>query len=91
MSEPEEEPSSARCDAASSKRHGKKRPREVSAKRSVSEAGSIKHDVISTQYYGEAQRSFQVTGVLISSDSSQIRFLLKLHNLLVEGSLTIGL
>ena len=57
MSEPEEEQFSARSDTASSKRHSKKRPREVSGKKSVSEAGGMKHDVIPNE---KAHRSCQV-------------------------------
>ena len=45
MSDRGEEQLSAQSDAASSRRQGKKRPREVSKKRSVSEASGSKHDV----------------------------------------------
>ena len=59
MSDCEEEQLSAQSDAASSRRHSKKRPREVSEKRSVSEAGGMKHDVMSKQHNEEAHHSFQ--------------------------------
>ena len=69
MSDRGEEQLSARSDAASSRRQGKKRPREVSEKRSVSEAGGRKHDVTSKQHNGEAHRSFQVNSEKISHDT----------------------
>ena len=50
MSDCGEEQLSARSDAASSIRQGKKRPREVSEKRSVGEAGGRKHGVTSKQH-----------------------------------------
>ena len=62
MSEPEEEQSSVRCHAASSKRHSKKRPREV---------GSMKHNVISKQHNEEAHRSFQVKLEKINNNFSR--------------------
>ena len=69
MSDRREEQLNVRNDAASSRRQGKKRPREVSEKRSVSEAGGRKHDVTSKQHNGEAHRSFQVNSEKISHDT----------------------
>ena len=69
MSDHGEEQLSAWSDAASSRRQGKKRPREVSEKRSVSEAGGRKHDVTSKQHNGEAHHSFQVNSEKISHDT----------------------
>ena len=69
MSDHGEEQLSARSDAASSRRQGKKRPREVSENRSVSEAGGSKHDVTSKQHNGEAHCSFQVISEKISHDT----------------------
>ena len=69
MSDRGEEQLSARSDAASSRRQGKKRPREVSEKRSVSEAGGRKNDVTSKQHNGEAHHSFQVNSEKISHDT----------------------
>ena len=60
---------SAQSDSASSRRQGKKRPREVSDKRLVSEAGGSKHDVTSKQHNGEAHRSFQVISEKMSHDT----------------------
>ena len=68
MSDPEEGQLSAWSDAASSKRHSKKRPREVSEKRSVSEAGGMTHDVMSKQHNEKAHRSFQVNSERISNN-----------------------
>ena len=68
MSEPEEGQSSARSDAASSKKHSKKRPREVSEKRLVSEADGMENDVISKQHNEEAPRSCQVNSEKISDN-----------------------
>ena len=69
MSDHGEEQLSAQSDAASSRRQGKKRPREVSEKRSVSEAGGRKHDVTSKQHNEEAHPSFQVISKKISHDT----------------------
>ena len=69
MSDREEEQLSVRSDAASSRRQGKKGPREVFEKRSVSEASDRKHDVTSKQYNEEAHRSFQVNSEKISHDT----------------------
>ena len=69
MSDRGEEQLSAQSDTASSRRQGKKRPREVSEKRLVSEAGGTKHDVTSKQHNGEAHRSFQVISEKISHDT----------------------
>ena len=69
MSDREEEQLSAQSDAASSRRHSKKRPREVSEKRSVSEADSMKHDVMSKQHNEGAHRSFQVNSEKISHNT----------------------
>ena len=69
MSDRGEEQLSARRDAASSRRQGKKRPREVSEKRSLSEAGGRKHDATSKQHNEEAHRSFQVISEKISHDT----------------------
>ena len=69
MSDRGEEQLSVRSDAASSRRQGKKRPREVFEKRSVSEADGRKNDVTSKQHYGEAHHSFQVNSEKISHDT----------------------
>ena len=69
MSDRGEEQLSAWSDAASSRRQGKKRPREVSEKRSVSEACGRKHDVTSKQHNEEAHRSFQIISEKISHDT----------------------
>ena len=71
MSDRREEQLSARSDAASSRRQGKKRPREVSEKRLLSEAGGRKHDVTSKQHNEEARRSFQVISEKISHDTTR--------------------
>ena len=68
MSDHGEEQLSAGSDA-SSRSVGKKRPREVSEKRSVSEASGSKHGVTSKQHNGEAHRSFQVISEKISHDT----------------------
>ena len=73
MSEPEEEQSSAQSDATSSKRHSKKRPREVSEERLVSEAGGMKHNVISKQHNEEAPGSFQVNSEKISNNFPRLK------------------
>ena len=73
MSDHGEEQLSARSDAASSRRQGKKRPREVSEKRSVSEGGGSEHDVTSKQHNGEAHHSFQVISEKISHDTPRPR------------------
>ena len=64
-----EEQLSAQGDTASSRRQGKKRPREVSEKRLVSEADGRKHDVTSKQHNGEAHHSLQVNSEKISHDT----------------------
>ena len=65
--------SDASSDAASSRRQDKKRPREVSEKRSVSEASGRKHDVTSKQHNEEAHCSFQVNSEKISHDTLGLR------------------
>ena len=70
MSDHGEEQLSTRSDAASSRRQGKKRPREVSGKRLVSEADGRKNDV--TDFQAALWRStslFQVNSVKISHDT----------------------
>ena len=69
MSDCGEEQLSARSDAASSRRQGEKRHREVSEKRSVSEADGRKNNVTSKQHNGEAHHSFQVNSEKISHDT----------------------
>ena len=72
MSDCEEEQLSAQSDTASSE-DSKKRPRQVSEKRSVSEAGGMKHDVMSKQHNEEAHRSFQVNSEKISHNTSRLK------------------
>ena len=59
MSDRGEEQLGTQSDAASSRRQGKKRPREVSKKKSASEADGRKHDVTSKQHNEEAHHFFR--------------------------------
>ena len=63
MSDHEEEQLSVQSDTTSSRSCSKKRPREVSEKRFVSEASGMKHDAISKQHNEKGHHSFE--GVVV--------------------------